>query len=544
MFRYGAGLLLLAASLLPQAAAARQAECLMVVNGRTMIDGRCEFDSGPDGSFRLESGGFIGHVSVDRPGVGSGMWSAKPDNRSSYRETGALRRNGACWESDSATFCAWGLNQRPQGQRPSPPPPQQFSQQPAPRPSGSEACPPRGSARSVDANQTASVEFHNQTGAMLRLFWLDYNGERKHYADIQPNDRHVQQTYVSHPWILVDPQGGCAGGVYYPRAGGQRHVLAGANSPAQGGFAQQPAPRPQPSPSPQGGAPAGQRLETQPAAGGWQTLRYINEATGRVVRCGVQRDYSNGNMLRFTAFKRANDSIAITVHVASPRFDAIAMPDRFEVRYWIDDENTTQKIIAQRDGANGARFTENNSNEPGSEDGFANGKDLSVAIGQQVLSFPLRGSNPLFKALIECAHSELVSAQPPQAPKQQQAQAEILTANRFHPISSADLQKWNSSGCSFAVFRGRDNIAIFDTQDARKSALFKIDGRVSTVRAGSTSPGAHWSGTVAGHQVRLFKGKRNPNFRNDGGGESGEGRMDWSGPEGEGSIPVRWEEGC
>lgn len=172
MNRLYAGSVLLAALAAPGMAQARQAECLMIVNGRALIDGRCEFDSGSDGSFRMESSRFIGHVMVDRPGVGSGMWTAKPEVRDAYRQTGALRRNGACWENNTATYCAWGLGQRPAGQQgaqaPSTPP-QQFVQAAPPRAAAAEACPPRGSARSVASTQTANVQFVNQSGVTLRL---------------------------------------------------------------------------------------------------------------------------------------------------------------------------------------------------------------------------------------------------------------------------------------------------------------------------------------------------------------------------------------
>lgn len=119
-----------------------------------------------------------------------------------------------------------------------------------------------------------------------------------------------------------------------------------------------------------------------------------------------------------------------------------------------------------------------------------------------------------------------------------------LTAARFSNIAYADIERWNASGCSFAVFRGDDAIGLFDTMDPKKTAVFKIDGTLLFVPAGPKAEGAYWSGTVAGSAVRLVKGKRDPKFRNDGGSEGGAGRLEWSGPAGSGAIPVRWEEGC
>lgn len=140
------------------------------------------------------------------------------------------------------------------------------------------------------------------------------------------------------------------------------------------------------------------------------------------------------------------------------------------------------------------------------------------------------------------------SAQP-----QQQAPAQPipggaggLSAASFRPITSADLSSWTSaSGCSFSLSRGKDLLAIFDTQDSKKTALFKIDGKLTYVRANAGgAPGAYWAGIVAGNSLRLIKGKLDPKFRNDGGGQGGDGRLEWSGPDGQGGLSLRWEEGC
>lgn len=127
----------------------------------------------------------------------------------------------------------------------------------------------------------------------------------------------------------------------------------------------------------------------------------------------------------------------------------------------------------------------------------------------------------------------------------QGANAAGIGANSFKPIAYADIQKWNSSGCSFSVYRGKDNLALFDTQDPKKTAVFKIDGKVIFVAAAkSADKASYWSGVVAGTPVRLIKGKRNPNFKNDGGSQGGAGRIEWDGPAGPQSLDVRWEEGC
>ncbi len=120
-----------------------------------------------------------------------------------------------------------------------------------------------------------------------------------------------------------------------------------------------------------------------------------------------------------------------------------------------------------------------------------------------------------------------------------------LQPSNFGTISNADLDKWNSSGCSFAARRGKDLVAIFDTQDKKKTALFKIGGKIVTVTAaGKATPGSYWLGNVAGNELRMIKGPKNPKFKSDGGSEGGDGQIVWKGPGGEGAMPIRWEEGC
>jgi hypothetical protein len=125
------------------------------------------------------------------------------------------------------------------------------------------------------------------------------------------------------------------------------------------------------------------------------------------------------------------------------------------------------------------------------------------------------------------------------------AQGSGLAPSSFGAISYAELEKWNSSGCSFAAHRGSDLIGIFDTQDKKRTALFKIDGKLVTVLAARKIPReSYWLGTVAGQELRMIKGRVDPTFKNDGGSEGGEGRIEWKGPGESGSMPIRWEEGC
>jgi ATP-dependent Clp protease adapter protein ClpS len=54
-----------------------------------------------------------------------------------------------------------------------------------------------------------SVMFTNLTPQNISVFWLDYNGERVAYRTLRSGEGYTQQTYISHPWVIVDSHGAC-----------------------------------------------------------------------------------------------------------------------------------------------------------------------------------------------------------------------------------------------------------------------------------------------------------------------------------------------
>ncbi len=84
---------------------------------------------------------------------------------------------------------------------------------------------------SISHNSKVSTEitFINQRSIPVKTYWLDYSGKRKFYAKvttgilpggafrttIAPGDKVVQQTYVTHPWVVTDTSNNCLG-LYYP----------------------------------------------------------------------------------------------------------------------------------------------------------------------------------------------------------------------------------------------------------------------------------------------------------------------------------------
>ena len=47
---------------------------------------------------------------------------------------------------------------------------------------------------------------HDRTAS---LYWIDFDGNRKLYATIPPNGRHVQGTFRGHVWISENSYGHC-----------------------------------------------------------------------------------------------------------------------------------------------------------------------------------------------------------------------------------------------------------------------------------------------------------------------------------------------
>lgn len=62
---------------------------------------------------------------------------------------------------------------------------------------------------SVRGDKPTTIVFTNSGNRVLRIFWIDYSGARKWYANISPGERHIQPTFASHPWVVTDSQGNC-----------------------------------------------------------------------------------------------------------------------------------------------------------------------------------------------------------------------------------------------------------------------------------------------------------------------------------------------
>ena len=63
------------------------------------------------------------------------------------------------------------------------------------------------SVRSRSAGARSSVTFHNETAQKLQIFWINYDGERQPYGELDSHASAVRSTYATHPWLCVDESG-------------------------------------------------------------------------------------------------------------------------------------------------------------------------------------------------------------------------------------------------------------------------------------------------------------------------------------------------
>jgi hypothetical protein len=58
--------------------------------------------------------------------------------------------------------------------------------------------------KSETGNVKARITFVNRSKQPLKVYWLDYNGERVLYKKLKPSESYTQDTYMTHPWLITD----------------------------------------------------------------------------------------------------------------------------------------------------------------------------------------------------------------------------------------------------------------------------------------------------------------------------------------------------
>jgi hypothetical protein len=86
------------------------------------------------------------------------------------------------------------------------------------------SCDREADLRSPSGFTTATVTFGNHTERPMKVYWLNYSGERELYFTLEANQTVVQQTFVNHPWVVTDSANQCVG-IYIPISGSNQAIL-------------------------------------------------------------------------------------------------------------------------------------------------------------------------------------------------------------------------------------------------------------------------------------------------------------------------------
>ncbi|KAF3923472.1 hypothetical protein ABW21_db0208168 [Orbilia brochopaga] len=71
-------------------------------------------------------------------------------------------------------------------------------------------------SRSVKGDHAVKVIFINNRESAVRLWWLDYTGKRVDYGTVVKGEIREQETYITHPWVVVDESSKSVLGIYHP----------------------------------------------------------------------------------------------------------------------------------------------------------------------------------------------------------------------------------------------------------------------------------------------------------------------------------------
>jgi hypothetical protein len=83
------------------------------------------------------------------------------------------------------------------------------------------------SLRSVESKTATSIRFVNQTNDLIHVFWLDYDGKRNLRGRVEPHKDLTLDTFVSHPWVVVNERDEVLG-VFKPRSGESTAIVEAA----------------------------------------------------------------------------------------------------------------------------------------------------------------------------------------------------------------------------------------------------------------------------------------------------------------------------
>ena len=69
--------------------------------------------------------------------------------------------------------------------------------------------------KSENGDVEAKIKFDNKSGKTTKVYWLDYDGNRKLYQTLKDGESYEQGTFLTHPWLITDDDDN-AWYVYFP----------------------------------------------------------------------------------------------------------------------------------------------------------------------------------------------------------------------------------------------------------------------------------------------------------------------------------------
>jgi von Hippel-Lindau disease tumor supressor len=69
--------------------------------------------------------------------------------------------------------------------------------------------------KSYDTQIDSTISFVNKGKKPVKVYWINYEGERMHYKTLDAGESYDQPTFLTHPWLIAD-EAGDARSIYYP----------------------------------------------------------------------------------------------------------------------------------------------------------------------------------------------------------------------------------------------------------------------------------------------------------------------------------------
>jgi len=64
-----------------------------------------------------------------------------------------------------------------------------------------------GDLRSGDSKAKVALTFKNRISEEAYLYWIDFQGVPKFYKTLKAGEEHRQETFLTHPWVVIDHNG-------------------------------------------------------------------------------------------------------------------------------------------------------------------------------------------------------------------------------------------------------------------------------------------------------------------------------------------------